>query len=121
MSNTQRPTLAKKHTTASESKRDKMLDDSFGIRIDGIDYVLTPADLTGVQELRIRRETGYSVTTLIQELQTAPGVDLIAMFMWACSLSQGKSADLEQILGSVSYASDVEIMDEPQPDNSPEA
>lgn len=121
MSNTQRPALAKKHTNSSEAKRKKELDQSFGIRIDGEDYTLTPADLSGVQEMRIRRETGYSVTTLIQELEKAPGVDLIGIFMWVCNLSQGKAADLNEILEGISYASDVDVIGDVEPDPFPEA
>lgn len=120
MSNTQRPTLTKKPTASSEAKRKKELDQSFAIRIDGDDYVLTPSDLTGVQEMEIRKATGYSVTTLIREISLNPGVDLVGIFMWAVKLSQGEPADLLEILESISYASDVDVIGEAEPD-SPEA
>ena len=115
MSNTQRPTIAKKHTNSSEAKRKQELDESFGIRIDGVDYILTPADVTGLQEMRIRKESGYSVTSLIRELSIEPGVDHLGIFMWVCNLTQGKPADLEAILEGVSMASEVEIIDSAEP------
>ncbi|WP_332645108.1 hypothetical protein [Aeromicrobium sp.] len=121
MSNTQRPSLAKKQTPASEAKRKQELDQSFAIRVDGVDYVLTPSELTGVQEMEIRRQTGYSVTTLIREITLNPGVDLIGIFKWACNLSQGKPADLLESLESVSYASDVDVIGEDVEPASPEA
>lgn len=120
MSNTQRPSLAKKHTNASEAKRKAEQDESFGLRIDGEDYILTPADLNGLQEMRIRKETGYSVGTLLSEIQTAPGVDLLGIFMWVCNMSQGKADDLNAILEGISHASDVEVLDDAEP-VSPEA
>jgi len=115
MSNTQRPTIAKKHTNSSEAKRKKELDESFAIRVDGKDYVLTPSDLTGVHEMRIRRETGHTVTTLVRAISVTPGIDLVAMFMWACDLSQGKPADLMETLEGISYASEVEVLEETEP------
>ena len=115
MSNTQRPTLAKKHTNSSEAKRKAAQDESFGICIDGVDYILTPSDVTGIQEMQIRRESGYSVTSLIREISLEPGVDHLGIFMWVCDLTQGKPADLIKSLESVSMASDVEIIEDSEP------
>lgn len=128
MANTQRPTASKrpstarKHTPRTEANRVAKLDDSFGIKVEGVDYVLTPTDLTGVQEMQIRRETGYSVAGLIMTLQQAPGIDLIGMFMWAVELSQGKAKEpiggrLVEILESLSYATEVEVTGESEPDD----
>lgn len=106
-----RPSTTRKHTRASEDKRTTELDESFGVRIDGKDFVLTPADITGVQEMRIRRETGYSVATLLHALQTSPGVDLIGIFVWIVEWTGNHSdATLEEVLGRYSYGSDVDIV-----------
>lgn len=104
-----------------KAETDKILDQTVEIAIDGAVYKLTPADLTGLQEMRIRRETGMSVIEIIQGLQEHPGIDYLGMFMWACRLSAGEEdATLEASLKGISYGSEVVIKEDAVPD-SPEA
>lgn len=111
MSNTQRPSTARKRTPADEKKREAELDRDFTIRVDDTAYTLVPADITGLTEMKVRRETGMSVTELIDKLQSHPGMDLIGCFMYACEIAAGREANLEKILGSVSYASEFDVVD----------
>lgn len=111
MSNAQRPSLAKKHTPKSEKAREDALNENFSLRVDDEVYTIVPADITGLAEMKIRRETGMSVMEIINKMQTAPGMDLIGCFMYACEISRGREADLEKILGSVSLASEFDVVD----------
>lgn len=96
------------------------LDETQEILIDGVPYKITPADLTGLVEMRIRKETGYSAAQIGEMLVAAPGADLVGMFMWACRIAKGDEVSLEEVLGSVSGASVVEVKDGAEPD-PPEA
>lgn len=111
-----RPPLARKHTRTTIAKQDAQLDQTVEVLIDGESYKLTPADLTGIHEMRIRKETGLSVSEILTKLQESPGIDLLGMFMFACAIAAGDNPDLMEILGGISYASEVEIADaEPAP------
>lgn len=113
MSNTpaNRPSTARKRTPADERKREAELNEDFTIEVDGTRYTLVPADITGLTEMKVRRETGMSVTELLEKIQAHPGMDLIGCFMYACEVAAGRDADLEKILGSVSYASEFDVVD----------
>lgn len=106
-----RPSTTRKRTTKTEANRDKALDESFAIKVDDETYNLVPADITGLTELKIRRDTGFSVTEIISKMQSAPGMDVIGCFMYACEVAAGRDADLEGILGSISWASDFDVVD----------
>lgn len=112
------PGLDRKRTPRDEKRREDALDESMTIRIDDEPYTLVPADITGLVEMRVRRETarilggrGMSVVEIMQEMQAHPGMDLIGCFMYACEIAAGRDADLEKILGSVSLGSDFDVVD----------
>lgn len=110
MSNAQRPALNKAANKA-EKQRQAALDESMTIEVDGERYTLVPADLTGLVEMKVRRETGMAVAEIMSKIQTSPGMDLIGCFMYACEIACGREADLEKILGSISWSSDFEVVD----------
>lgn len=114
---------ARKQTASSKKRAQAVMDEDFALRIDGEEYVIVPADFTGRLEARVRRETGMSVTGIINALDSGQtGVDLLGMFMWAVRLGRGEEdASLEEILDSVSYASEVEQVRDVVRDDSPEA
>lgn len=105
-----RPPLNQKASKA-EKERQKALDEHMTIEVDGERYTIVPADITGLAEMKIRRDTGMPVMEIIQKMQTAPGMDLIGCFMYACEIASGRDADLEKILGSVSWGSDFDVVD----------
>jgi hypothetical protein len=111
VSNAQRPSTARKRTPKDEAAREAALDEQFTIRVDEVSYTLSPADITGLVEMRVRKETGMSVMEIITKMQVAPGMDLIGCFMYACEVGAGRDADLEKILGSVSMNSDFDVVD----------
>lgn len=113
MSNTpaKRPSTARTRTPKDEVAREQKLDESFSVSVDGEVYTLVMADMTGLAEMKIRRETGMAVAEIISRMESSPGIDLVGCFMFACEIASGKKADLEQILGSISWASPVDIVD----------
>lgn len=117
MSNTQRPSTARKRTPADEKKREAELDQDYTIEVDGTKYTLVPSDITGLLDLKVRRGTdallgkGMSVIEIIDAISESPGLDRIACFMYAAEVAAGRDADLEKILGSVSATSDFDIVD----------
>lgn len=113
---------ARKQTAASAKRAKAVMDENYALRIDGVEYVIVPADFTGRLEARVRRETGMSVMGIIDALDSGQtGVDLLAMFMWAVRLGRGEEASLDDILDSVSYASEVETIESAKEPDSPEA
>lgn len=106
-----RPSTTRKRTPKTEKAREDALNEDFTIRIDDHSYTLVPADITGLIEMKVRRETGLSVMEIISKMQAAPGMDLIGMFMYACEVAAGRDANLEKILGSISFGSDFEVVD----------
>lgn len=117
---TTRPPLERKHTRSTTAKKDAELDETFAIRVDGQVYKITPADLTGAQEFRIRQATGMSVAQVITNLQASPGVDMLGVFMWIARTTAGERVELMDVLESISYASDLDIVEDAEPDD-PEA
>lgn len=115
-----RPSLQRKHTRSTEAKREALMDETFAIRVNDEVYSITPADLTGLVEFRIRRETGMSVEGIVTALSAEPGVDYLGMFMWACKVAAGEDVSLESVLASVSWAAEVDVIDNAEP-ASPEA
>lgn len=120
MSNTpaNRPSTARKRTPADEKKREAELNEDYTIEVDGTRYTLVPADVTGLLDMKVRRDTatllggkGLSVTEIIDAISESPGLDRIACFMYAAEVAAGRDADLEKILGSVSLNSEFEIVD----------
>lgn len=105
-----RPSTARKRTPRDEAARKAALDDSLTIEVDGERYTLMPADMTGLVEMKVRRETGMSVAEIMSKIQTAPGMDLIGCFMYACEVASGRDADLEKILASVNWGSDFDVV-----------
>lgn len=117
----ERPSLARKHTPRTEKARQEAVEEVHALRIDGEVYALRMADLTGLHELRLRRETGMSVEEVMSTLGSKPGLDVLGIFMWLCDLTAGGSSDLEQWLGSVSWASGIELVDSEEAPPAPEA
>lgn len=109
-------------TPKTEQRRKKEMDDArFSFKVNGDTYTVSPADLTGLQEAKIRATTGHAVPYLIQTVTTDPGLDIIGALMWISLMQQGLSDDYEKVLESISYASEIEVVDGQEHDDAPEA
>lgn len=106
---------AKKVTAGSKRRKQAAMDaEAVGIRVDGVDYVINPNDLTGRVEMEIRREIGMGLAELQQRLSESPGLDYLGMFMWAVRHANGETVDLLDVLDGVSAGSDVDVIDSPE-------
>lgn len=106
----------------SKARRQQQMDsEAVGIRIDGVDYVINPNDITGSVERRIRQVIGKGFVEIQTALQEHPGIDLLGEFMWAVRYANGeRDLDLDAVLDSVSYGSDVEVLADAQ-ESAPKA
>lgn len=104
-----------KQAQRAKARRQKELDDgALCLKIDGQEYSINRADITGVVEYEIRQKLGMSVTEIAMKLQTAPGMDLIGMFMWAVRYVNGeRGLDFMEVLAEVSMDIDVEFVKGP--------
>jgi hypothetical protein len=95
-----------------QARKQKAMDaEAVGIRIDGVEYVINPNDITGSVERKIRQTIGKGIPELQIDLKERPGIDLLGEFMWAVRFANGeRDLGLDEVLDSVSYGSDVEIM-----------
>lgn len=104
MSNTKRPSHARKDTTKTKAKRQAAFDE--GVRItmpDGEDFVVRLGDISPATARRFRREVGIPPFQLIEELFSAPDIDSIAALIWLARLIRGEE-DAQLDDAEVSYA-----------------
>lgn len=112
----------RRHTASSKKRRQEAIDaEAVGIRIDGVDYVINPNDLTGRIEMEIRKEIGMGLAELQQKLEASPGMDYLGMFMWAVRHANGDDVGLYEVLDSVSAGSSVEVLSEDEKAAVPKA
>jgi hypothetical protein len=125
MSNTQRPTAARKHTRTTKAKREDELNAGLKVILDGETYVVRQGDMTSRIERELRREYGGSFESLKRELGNDPGSDSIATFIWLARRVAGEHVTLDDV--EVSYADildgdlDVDLAGKPEESDSPEA
>lgn len=102
---------ARRQTASSKKRKQQAIDaDAVGVRIDGVDYVVNPHDLTGRVEFEIRREIGMGLAELQERLEKSPGLDYLGMFMWAVRHANGETVDLMSVLDEIRADSDVEVL-----------
>jgi hypothetical protein len=125
MSNTQRPTAARKHTRTTKANREDELNAGLQITLDGKAYVVRQGDMTSRIERELRREYGGSYEALKRELGTDPGADSIAVFIWLAQRVAGEQVSLDDV--ELTYADmlegdlDVDLAGKPEESDSPEA
>lgn len=104
MSNTQRPTTARKVTRKTEAKRDAALDEGLKLTIDGAEYVVRAGDLTALDSRELRKQVGMSFAALLQAFNTDPDIDLIAAVMWLARRIKGEAQlTYDDVAGEVGY------------------
>jgi hypothetical protein len=66
--------------------------ETFGIRVDGVDYIINPNDMTGSVERKIRRRSiGRSFAQLQVAFEREMGIDLLGELMWAIRFANGSA------------------------------
>lgn len=117
MSNTRQPAVKRAPATQRSKAAKKKAQDDLrkSIRIDGVVYTVDPLGITGSRERVVMAEIGKTVVQFIDELDTSPGVYTLGVFMWIAQLSEaakGSEPKLDDVLDSISYGSDVEVVTE---------
>jgi hypothetical protein len=93
------------------------------VKVDGEPYTVRPNDITANLVGQLRRVTGFSLQALMQAAADAPDLDVIAGLVWLARRQRGENVNYEKVAESISYSSEIESADEPEPEdpNSPEA
>lgn len=103
MSNTQRPSLQKKHTRKTEEARQAGLDAGLRIVIGDEPYEVRLGDISPSLARDVRREFQMGPQKFLATMAADPDVDLLAGFMWIARRIRGEYVDLETVMDSVGY------------------
>lgn len=122
MTATTRPPLQRKVTRASESKRNAELDMGLSISVDGKVYTVRQGDLTSLDTMALRRETGYSFMGLLKAFQADPDIDLIAALVWLSRRIDGEvMLGYGEVAGEIGYDVEIDVAGEAGEEADPEA
>lgn len=102
MSNARRPTLTKKHTRASETKREEALQQGFKMTIEDEVYEARLGDVTPALARELRKHSGYGFLGLVKTMADDPDVDLISAAVWVARRIKGEMVAFEDV--EVGYA-----------------
>jgi hypothetical protein len=101
-----RPTLAKKQTRQTKAKVDSALDMGAQFTIDGEVYKITTGDLSALDVMALRKQTGKSFPQLLSELfGDDSDIDTIAAVLWLARKVNGDEPHLtfEQVAEETGY------------------
>lgn len=97
MSNTKRPSTARKVTRSSEKAREAALDSGLRITIDGDDFDVRLGDVTSSMARELRNNTGMGPLQLINATAVSPDVDLLSAFVWLARRQRGEFVAFEAV------------------------
>lgn len=107
-----RPSLARKDTRTAKGKRDAALDEGVRLIVDGEVYEVRAGDLNALESRELRRQVGMTFPQLVDDLDRAPDIDLIAALMWLARRLRGeRDVTFEDVASEVGYdvMEDIEI------------
>lgn len=118
-----RPSVQRKHTRASEAKREDRMDLGVSLTVDGTEYVVREGDMTALDTMMLRRETGLSFVEILINLNRSPDIDLVAALVWLARRQRGEQTlPYMAVATQINYDSEIEVVeDEPGPESDPEA
>lgn len=123
MSNTQRPTAARKVTRTTEKKREDALDMGLRVEMDGDVFEVRVGDVTSALARELRSRLGFGPMQLIKQTAIDPDIDLLSAFVWLARRIRGELVPFDEV--EVTYAQllsdgfDVSLPGDEEPD--PEA
>lgn len=122
MTETKRPTTARKVTRSSEAAREAELNRGLRITLDGEVFDVRVGDITSPMAREVRANLGFGPMQLINQCAADPDIDLISAFVWLARRIKGEMvrfADVEvdyaQLL-SDGFDIDVPGNEEPDPE-----
>ncbi|NUO35888.1 MAG: hypothetical protein HOQ45_02400 [Nocardioidaceae bacterium] len=86
-----RPSLQRKHTRSTETKRTEALDEGLRITIGEDVYEVRVGDLNALHERALRRQYGSPFADLMEEFETKPGLDSVAAVVWLARFMAGET------------------------------
>lgn len=96
-----RPSLARKHTTSSEKKRDEALDAGVRLTIEGVVYEARVGDVTPAIARELRQAIGMGFMGLMNTVAEDPDIDVVSAFVWVARRIKGEFVAFEDV--EVSY------------------
>lgn len=124
MSNTQRPTLARKDTRKSKEARQAALEQGVRIKVGEKVYEVRLGDITPVMARRFRKEVGSPFSEVMDELETGrTDIDSIGAVIWMAQLLRGDDVSFDEVEFGYGDIDDleVEMADGEAEDEGPEA
>lgn len=109
MSNTQRPSAARKDTRKTKENRQSALDQGVRITLDGEAYEVRLGDVTPSLARRFRLEYKAPFTDLLEELDGATDIDSIAGVVWMARLLRGDDVSFDEIDLGYGDIDDLEV------------
>ena len=118
---TARPALQRKTTRSSEKARKDELDLGVSVIVDGTTYTVRQGDLTSMDTMNLRRETGFSFRGLMMAAAKDPDIDIIAALVWLSRRIDGElMLSYEDVARDIGYDVDVELAEAAPEDDRPE-
>jgi hypothetical protein len=120
MSNTKRPTTARKVTRTTEESRQEALNQGLRITIEGEVYEVRVGDLGKHLAAELRSQIGCGPMQLIRTCAVDPDIDLLSAFVWLARRIKGEMVAFDEV--EVTYAQllsdgfDVTVPGEVEPD-----
>lgn len=98
------------------------MDQGFVVSVGGEQFTVRLGDMTALDTMALRRETGFTFLTLTKALEEAPDLDLIAVLVWLARRTSGeKTLAFNDVAATIDYESEIDIVGEPGADADPEA
>ena len=110
----ERPSLARKHTRKTETRRSEALDEGIRISVGDEVYEVRVGDLNALHERALRRQYGAPFSDLMEEFEAHPGLDSIAAVVWLARYMRGETDltyDEVALLIDLEFAEAMEIAD----------
>ena len=121
MSNAGRPSLQRAHTRDTEKKRGDENDIGVSIKVDGEVYTVREGDMTSLDTMALRRETGMSFVGLMQAFMSSPDIDLVAGLVWLSRRIEGEQMlSFAEVATQIGYDVDIEVVGEAGEETDPE-
>lgn len=96
--------------------KQKAKDATMKVTVDGVDYVLELAEVTGWHEHLLRKECGVSIQEVIGSAKNSAGLDTIAQLLYLSHLTNGnETISFRDVASSISLDSEITTTDDAEP------
>lgn len=93
-----RPSTARKVTPRSEANRQSALNEGVRLTLDGEVFTLRIGDVSPALAREVRKVTGRSFNSLLQDITTDPDIDVIAEAIWVARRINGDTLTLDEVI-----------------------